>query len=333
MTTVPTTVNMAMVSAEPKACWVLCDGRIGIANEVIGLAEAVGLPFKVKNLRPRTPWRWLPESLWPWAFAPLDHRSDHIAPPWPDLLIGAGGRTAGIAAAIRRAAHGKTFVVHLQDPRIALDSFDLVVPPWHDRVSGPNVIETIGALHHVTPAKIAADLKLLAPRIAHLPRPHVVVLIGGSNGSYRLSAVEASAIANRLAALVKRTGCSLLVTFSRRTGRKAEAAFRAALGPAPAFIWDGEGANPYFGFLGTADFILATIDSVAMVSEALSTGKPVYSLALPGHNDRISAFHDRLEKEGLIRPFTDRLEIWTYQPLNDTGMVAVEIRRRLGLAP
>jgi mitochondrial fission protein ELM1 len=146
-----------------------------------------------------------------------------------------------------------------------------------------------------------------------------------------LNAADAGAIATRLAALVKRTGCSLLVTFSRRTGRKAEAAFRAALGPVPALVWGGEGENPYFGFLGAADFILATIDSVAMVSEALSTGKPVYSLALPGHNDRISAFHGRLEKEGLIRPFADRLEIWTYQPLNDTGMVAVEIRRRLGL--
>jgi mitochondrial fission protein ELM1 len=312
---------------------VLCDGRIGIANEVIGLAEAVGLPFRVKELRPRAPWRWLPESLWPWDFAPLDHQSDHIAPPWPDLLIGAGGRTAGIAAAIRRKAQGKTFAVHLQDPRIALDNFDLVVPPWHDRISGPNVIETVGALHRVTPTKTEASLKELAPRIAHLPRPHVAVLIGGSNGSYRLNAAEAGAIAGRLAALVKRTGCSLLVTFSRRTGEKAEAAFRAALGPAPALIWDDEGENPYFGFLGDADFILVTIDSVAMVSEALSTGKPVYTLALPGRNDRIRAFHHRLGKEGLIRPFADRLEIWTYKPLNDTGMVAAIIRQRLGLVP
>ncbi len=334
MTTAATVkmATMATTAATGKSCWVLCDGRIGITNEVIGLAEAVGLPFEVKNLKPRAPWRWLPAALWPRTFAPLDRQSDPIAPPWPDLLIGAGGRTAGVAAQIRRQAKGKTFTVHLQDPRIALGNFDLVVPPWHDRVSGPNVIESVGALHRVTADKTAAGGAALAPRIAHLPRPRVAVLIGGSNGSYRLDETEAGAIASRLAALATQTGCGLLVTFSRRTGRKAEAAFRAALGPASALIWDGEGENPYFGFLGTADFILATIDSVAMVSEALSTGKPVYSLDLPGHNDRINAFHARLRKEGLIRPFAGRLEIWTYQPLNDTGMVAAEIRRRLGLA-
>ena len=50
----------------------------------------------------------------------------------------------------------------------------------------------------------------------------------------------------------------------------------------PHYLWDGEGENPYFGLLGLADFLVVTCDSVNMVSEAASTGKPVYVADLPG---------------------------------------------------
>ena len=52
------------------------------------------------------------------------------------------------------------------------------------------------------------------------------------------------------------------------------------LGGLPAFIWDGSGANPYFGMLGAADAIVVTADSVSMISEAAATGKPVYIVEL-----------------------------------------------------
>ena len=42
------------------------------------------------------------------------------------------------------------------------------------------------------------------------------------------------------------------------------------------FIWDGAGKNPYFAMLGWADAILVTADSVSMLSDACTTGKPVY---------------------------------------------------------
>jgi hypothetical protein len=48
------------------------------------------------------------------------------------------------------------------------------------------VISTIGALHRVTPERLAADAAAFAPQVADLPRPYVGVLIGGSNAAFRL---------------------------------------------------------------------------------------------------------------------------------------------------
>ena len=72
-----------------------------------------------------------------------------------------------------------------------------------------------------------------------------------------------------------------------------------------------------------------TCDSVSMVSEACSTGKPVYVIELEGGSAKFARFHDRLRARGITRPFDGALESWTYEPLDDTACVAAEVRRRM----
>lgn len=107
------------------------------------------------------------------------------------------------------------------------------------------------------------------------------------------------------------------------------AVLRESLAAAPAYIWDGRGDNPYLAFLAAADFLVVTADSVNMVSEAATTGKPVYVVDLKGGSSKFRRFHEGLRKDGVTRPFAGRLEHWTYAPLNDTARVATDIRRRL----
>ena len=315
-----------------QSCWVVSDGGPGMENEARGLAEALEVPFVIKRVRPLVPWTWLPARWWPRPFASLGAGSDRLDPPWPDLVIGCGRKSVPLTLAIRRASRGQTFTVQLQHPRVSRRCFDLVVPPRHDRLKGPNVVSTRGALHRVTPALLADGALRVGAAVAHLPKPRVAVLIGGSSAYYRLDAGVASRIAEDLVALCKATGCGLMLTPSRRTGIDNERILQERLRSLPAVIWNGTGENPYFGYLGLADFILVTSDSVAMVSEACATGKPVYVIALPGGGGKFDAFHAGLRADGVTRPFAGKLERWTYAPLNDTGLVAAEIRRRLGLA-
>ena len=96
-------------------------------------------------------------------------------------------------------------------------------------------------------------------------------------------------------------------------------------------FWDGAGENPYFGYLALADAIVVTGDSVAMVSEACATGKPVHVYGLPGGSAKFERFHQDMRDAGCTRPFHGVIEKWTYQPPDETARVAAEIRRRMAI--
>ena len=309
-------------------CWLLTEDKAGMYTQCLGLAEALGVTAQWKHLVPRAPWKYLPPSLWCCALRAAGPGSDVLAPPWPDLLIATGRPTVAVSRAIRRASGGKTFTVQIQNPGIALHHFDLVVAPQHDRLHGPNVISTQGALHRVTPARLAAESQRLAPALAYLPQPRAAVLLGGSNRNYRFTAELAGELAARLATLAH-SGIGLLITPSRRTDPQVLATLRAALADTSAVIWDGAGENPYFAYLGLADYLLVTGDSVNMVSEACATGKPVYVIELAGGSAKFRRFHTALRQAGMTRPFVGALEQWHYPPLDDVGAVAAEIRRRM----
>ncbi|MEE8393674.1 MAG: mitochondrial fission ELM1 family protein [Rhodospirillales bacterium] len=313
-----------------KTCWTMTTGEAGMNSQVLGLAEAVGIAHVHKTARPRPPWSWLPGHMCPGALISPDSNSDPLVPPWPALLITCGRRSVCLSIAIRKASRGRTFTVHVQDPHVPPSYFDMVAPPRHDRLKGANVFPTRGALHRVTPEILAANKERFGPGFAGLPRPLVAVLIGGDNKCYHLTPGKTAAIAARLAEMAKNTGAGLAITPSRRTGDANLAILREKLEGTGAYIWDGTGANPYFGMLGLADHIVVTCDSVSMVSEAAATGKPVYVIELDGGNRRFNSFHEGLRSEGVTRPFTGVLDQWTYKPVNDTTEIAGEVQRRLG---
>jgi mitochondrial fission protein ELM1 len=313
--------------ASPRV-WAVHDGKIGMANQVIGLAEALGFPFVEKRLAVRAPWRHLAPQLWLRPLAAAGPGGDRLAPPWPDVLIAAGRLMIAPALAAKRASGNRIFWVQVQDPRYARRDVDLMVVPAHDPARGDNVLRTLGAVHRVTPARLADGARRLAPVLAGLPRPLVAVLIGGDNRVYRLTQQRFAAFAGQLTTLAH-AGFGIAVTPSRRTGAAGEQLLRQRLAGLPAFIWDGTGDNPFFGLLGLADAVLVTADSVSMVSEAAASGKPVHIVDLDGGSGKFSRFHAAMREAGITRRFTGAIESWRYAPPDDTARAAAEIRRRL----
>ena len=314
--------------AGPLSCWALSDGKAGTENQCLGLAEAMGLAPIVKRVRPRPPWSWLPVGLG--MLPDTEIMASELAPPWPRLLIASGRPSVPYALAIRRRSRGATFAVQIQNPRIAPRRFDLLAVPRHDHVRGANVVETLGALNRVTPERLRRAAEQFAPLFAHLSRPLVAVLVGGSSGSYRLTPEATDALCDRLATLSRAAGAGLAVTPSRRTGEANVDILHRRLADLPALVWDGDGENPYFGLLGLADALIVTCDSVSMASEACATGKPVYVVDLPGGSRKFREFHAGLRAAGMTRPFAGALESWSYAPPGDTARVAAEIARRIG---
>lgn len=303
--------------------WILTDGKIGTVNQCRGLAERLDISVEERVVRPRLPWRLLPAALWP---LPLLADRATLCPPWPGLVI-AGGRSAmAPAAALRRRG---ALVIAILDPRLPPSRFDLVVAPRHDALDGPNVLVTDGAMNRVTPAALAEAGRHFAPLLGGLPRPLAAVLVGGSSARYRMDGAAAETLAGRLTALAD-AGTGLAITLSRRTPPAARALLTDRLAGRPGvFLWDGTGDNPYLGMLALADHLLVTIDSVSMLSEAATTGKPVHAIALPGTPGKFARFHARLAELGAMRPFDGTLPTWSYTPLDDAGAAATAVRRLL----
>lgn len=305
--------------------WVLHDGKAGMASQAVGLAEATGFAFCEKRLAIRPPWSQLPPRLWPTPLRAAGKAGARLAPPWPDLVIACGRNAAAPALAIRRASGGRTLAAQIQDPEIGHRDFDLMVVPEHDRLRGPRVIVTRGAVHRVTPPLLAAEQRRF-PALAALPRPILTVLIGGSNKAYRLSLQRLGEIADLLAAILRQRGGAVLLTPSRRTGAEGLALLRGRLAGLPAAIWDGAGENPYYAYLALADAVLVTADSVSMISEAAATGKPVHIIELAGGNAKFARFHNAMRAAGITRPFAGEIETWSYPVPDDTRRAGEALR-------
>jgi mitochondrial fission protein ELM1 len=305
--------------------WILTEPYAGLQSQALGLAEAAGLSPVTRTLAARFPWNYVSAPRWPWPLQAVEPEA--IAGPRPGLILSCGGMAAAVGSAMRSAEHR---VVHVQNPRMAFSKFDLIIVNRHDEVTGPNVIVTRTALHRVTAKRLEEARAAWAPVFAHLPRPLVAVLVGGTNGRFRLDAPVARTLASSLAGMMKADRVGLMLTPSRRTDPKAIAVFQEVLGARGAYVWDGAGENPYFGMLALADMIVATIDSVSMVSEGAATTAPVMLAPLPGRSRRIGLFTEGLIADGRVRHFQGRYEHWPVSPLDDTAEAAQEMRRRLG---
>lgn len=272
----------------------------------------------------------------------------------PLLVVASGRDTISIASSIRRLASDFVFVVQIQHPRTRLDRFDMVITPRHDFYSltpqaheqiprflrpwiireppGKNVVLTVGALHQTDSSTLRSAASTWQDEFASLPKPLLVVNIGGPTRHCRYGADLAKQLTAYLQNVLLSCG-SVRISFSRRTPEKVSKIIKKELGGHPkVYIWNGEEPNPHLGHLAWADAFVITADSISMLSEACSTGKPVYVIGAERCKWKFLDFHNSLKERGLVRPFTgseDMSVSWSYPPLIDTAEAANRIHQAL----
>ena len=318
------------MSGRELTCWWITNGAAGFRTQARGLAEAV-IPGAVeKTVDVRSPWSLAPPALWRLTLMGLDPAKDRLEAPWPDVVVSCGRKAAKAAIAVKRASGGRTLAVHIQNPLAALGEFDLVIPMRHDPVAeGPNVVPIDLALHDVTPEVLAAAAEAWRERFDGLPRPLTGVLLGGSTKRHPFTVEQGRALAERLKALRAEGG--LAITPSRRTPDEVKAVLREAFAGDPGvLLWNGEGDNPYRGILALSDRLVATGDSVSMVSEAVATGHPVAVFDFLGANggggQRRRRFIRNLVERGIVS-LADGSPFVAGTGLNATPEASAALRR------
>jgi uncharacterized protein len=314
--------------------WVVTQGAAGMENQCLGLAER--LPFSVRIFRTqlKKPWRWLAPHSFGSPFTQATDVSDRLASPWPRILIGCGRQSIPFSRAVKWASGGRTITIQCQDPRIGTGNFDLVIPAEHDKISGTNVFPIVGSPNRVTPARLAEARMEFEPIFEPLRTPRIAVLIGGTSRTHgSLDMPGAEHLGTMLAQIAPNH--SLMVSTSRRTGREEAMMLRRQLTKTGAFVWNGDGENPYLAMLAWADAFVVTADSVNMICEAAATGKPIHVFPLPGGRHKAQAFQRSLAERGITRPFKGKIAQWSYRPLDETGRAVERIKALLdlGVAP
>ena len=308
-----------------KKCtaWILTEGLIGTQNQCIGIAHKLNVTPVIKHVTLKRPWVYLSPPL---VNLPASSFIPCLQEPWPDILIASGRKSVAASLFIKKMSKGKTFTVHVQDPKISARYFDLVAVPFHDDMRGPNVVVTKGAPNKITSDLLDENHKKFEDEFAFLKGQKIAVLIGGSSKAYTLSSQNTQKLITQLQSISKQPDTSLMITASRRTGEENLSLLRDHLKGDNIYFWDGNGDNPYLGILAHSDVICVTADSVSMLSEAATTGKPVYIIPLDGGARRIEKFHNHLKNSNIAREFNGKIENWAYTALDDAAMVAQAVQ-------
>jgi mitochondrial fission protein ELM1 len=301
--------------------WVLTDGKAGDTAICFGVVEALGLEPVLHKIAPRAPWSWAT------PFGPIDPREapglrgSPIAPPFPDLIVASGRRAVPYVRRIRAETKGRTFTAFMKDPYTGAGTADIIWVPEHDALAGQNVIKTPLTPHRVTPAKLAAARSVPLASLARLKPPRAAVLIGGDSVNHRFRAADIATLSQRLDQLA-RSGVSLMGTLSRRTQPALRDAIAAVFARHGAYLWDGQGDNPFIALLALADTLVVTADSVGMVGEAAATGRPVLVFEPSGGHPKNTRYLNELRRRGIVHGFTGLLGGSPYEPLDSTLTVA-----------
>ncbi|GLT81989.1 hypothetical protein SLE2022_004070 [Rubroshorea leprosula] len=273
----------------------------------------------------------------------------------PLLVVASGRDTISISSSIKRLASENVFVVQIQHPRSELNRFDLVITPQHDfyplsaqareqtprflhrwisphEPPGPNVVLTLGALHQIDASALRSAASAWHDEFAPLPKPLLVVNIGWPTSHCHYGTDLAKQLTASLLSVLASCG-SVRISFSSRTPEKISKIIVKGLENNPkVYIWDGEGPNPHMAHLAWADAFVVTADSVSLISEVCSTGKPVYVTDAERCKWKLMDFHKSLRERGLVRPFTGSEDIsvsWSYPPLNDTAEATRRVHEAL----
>jgi hypothetical protein len=304
--------------------WWMTTGEAGSRQQARGLARELSPHAEERVIRVSRLLALAPADLFTRTLIGVRAVEGALGPPWPDILVTCGRRSGLAAMAIRRQNDAPMVLVHIQKPRRP-EAFDLVVAMAHDRLTGPNVVQTQAALHGIRAAALAEAAVAGDPRFVGMPRPWTGVLLGGPAGRSDFTPADAARLADSLEAVRARQGGSLLITPSRRTPAATVAMLGARFGADPTcFLWEGAGPNPYLPILACADTLVVTSDSISMISEALATRAQLQVFEVTGGARHVH-FLQGLLRRGLVSRLGETAPP-KHEPIDATPAIAAIAR-------
>lgn len=332
-----------------KTAWIVSEGSPGHVSQSVGLTEALSaiVPMRTVVVKGRAKIRgWLRpvvRKIMGPAGQPLSEKMLHwvanldipAKSPVPDLIVSSGGKSVFVARTLA-GRYGVPYVYIGERKPFPAELFHTVISPVPGEASDNSIdVELIPT--PVTPEVIAQK--------GAVQKDVWCMIVGGASRSHRFCKKDWVDLAEGMNALADREKIRWLLTTSRRTGAAAEAVLKELLKPdfiEDAIWWADEPRKELYSFMARSEVLFVTQDSVTMVTEAVSSAKPVFVVypekVVSPRGSFLPAYLGRLEKNRRIERICtselkqSNLDEKRLSPLIDSGMVAVagELMCRLG---
>jgi uncharacterized protein len=302
------------------------EGMHGMLSQAEGLSKALNLNFKHHTIKLKPFWNLIPPKFTPISENLLTEKFIFDS----KVIISCGRKSVVPSIAFKKKYKDKIFTIHIQDPKVNLKNFDLIICPNHDNLKGSNVLKTKGAIHYLTKKDIDKNSQYL--KIDKENKKIVTFILGGPNKYYDYSDSQINIIFNKVKNMFSPDKYKMIIVPSYRTPeniiKKAFNAFSHN-----NLVIKTIDKNAYLSSLSLADIIIVTCDSTSMISEAAVTEKPIYVAYMKPikNNYRFEKFYTQFQDLGIIKNLNDGIDTWSYNQLDEVNRLAPVIKERMKL--
>ena len=305
----------------------LTEGMHGMISQVEGMAKALNADYSHKIVRLSFPWNLIPPKFTPISDIILKDKTYLAEGETPGLIISCG-RKSVIPSILLKKKNPKIFTIHIQDPKVSFKNFDAIIAPEHDNLNGDNVYSSKGAIHYITEPEIKNAKPYLTNKIKS--QKLVSLILGGPNKYYSFDKDQLIEIFNEIKSKFISKGYKVIVIPSMRTPQISIELATKELG-ASGYVVNSVDKQAYLSALALADNVIVTCDSTSMISEAATSGKPIFVAYMKPkkNNYRFKKFYRLFNEIGITRDLGDQIESWTYNKLNEAERIAAIINSKL----
>ena len=305
----------------------LTEGMHGMISQVEGMAKALNAEYSHKIVRLSFPWNLVPPKLTPISQIVLKDKIYITNNEIPDLIISCG-RKSVIPSIFLKKKNPKIFTIHIQDPKVDFKNFDAIVAPEHDNLKGDNIYSSKGAIHYITQAEINEAKKYLVDKIKG--EKIVSLILGGPNKYYSFNSEQINNIFNQIKSIFVSDGYKVIIIPSMRTPREIINLAIKEMGSC-GHVVNVVDKQAYLSAYALANYVIVTCDSTSMISEAATSGKPIFVAHMKAkkNNYRFKRFFELFKQMGITRDLGEKVETWTYNKHNEAQRIAIEIKSKI----
>ena len=305
----------------------LTQGMHGMISQVEGMAKALNTDYNHKIVRLSFPWNLIPPKFTPISDIILKDKTYLAEGETPGLIISCG-RKSVIPSILLKKKNPKIFTIHIQNPKVSFKNFDAIIAPEHDNLNGDNVYSSKGAIHYITELEIKKAEPYLANKIKS--QKLVSLILGGPNKYYSFDKDQLIEIFNEIRSNFISKGYKAIVIPSIRTPKMIIDLATKEFGM-DGYVVNSVDKQAYLSAFALATNIVVTCDSTSMISEAATSGKPIFVAHMKAkkNNYRFKKFFQLFKEMGITKELGEKIDNWTYIRLNEADRIANLMREKL----